>query len=456
VHYHPDVNTPVTIIGAGLAGTECAWQLAKRGHPVRLFEMRPHRTTEAHSGGDLAELVCSNSFRSDNPANAVGLLKREMESLGSMIISCARKSAVPAGDALAVDRRLFSKLVTETIAGEQRIELVRGEISEIPSLSNAPILVIATGPLTSPVLSASLQDLLGESSLYFYDSIAPIVASDSLDLGVLYRLSRYGKGSGDDYLNIPLDREQYERFVADLLAAEKFPLKDFEKRIFFEGCLPIEVMAERGIETLRYGPMKPVGLPDPKTGREPHAVVQLRIDDLSESYWNMVGFQSKLTIPEQRRVFRSLPGMANAEFVRWGSMHRNTYINGPEHLDSFYRLKKEPRIRFAGQVTGVEGYLESAAVGMSVGLFTSLELEGRDPVPFPGTTALGGLVRHVSERPPRDYQPSNVNFSLIDVEAIRGPKNQRRERAAERALVEIAAWRERALMPETPSPVIVS
>ncbi len=434
------MTKPVTILGGGLAGCECAWQLARRGHSVRIHEMRPGRGTEAHQGGALAELVCSNSFRSDNPANAVGLLKREMETVGSLILTLARKAAVPAGDALAVDRGLFSQLVTEAIEAEPLIELVRGEVTKLPSRDDAPILVVATGPLTSPDLSGALKDLLGEESLYFYDSIAPIVAADSLDLNVLYRLSRYGKGTGDDYLNIPLSKEEYERFVADLIAAEKFPVKDFEKKIFFEGCLPIEVMAERGLETLRYGPMKPVGLPDPKTGREPHAAVQLRLDDLSGDYWNMVGFQTKLTIPEQRRIFRSLPGMANAEIVRWGSMHRNTFINGPAHLDPFYRLRAEPRIRFAGQVTGVEGYLESSAVGLSVGIFTSLELEGREPVPIPGTTALGGLVRHVTERPAKDYQPSNVNFSLVDVEGIKGPKRLRREKASGRALEEIARW----------------
>jgi methylenetetrahydrofolate--tRNA-(uracil-5-)-methyltransferase len=433
----------VTILGAGLAGCECAWQLARRGHSVRLVEMRPLRMTEAHSGGELAQLVCSNSFRSSNPGNAVGLLKKEMERVGSLVMNSARASAVPAGDALAVDRLLFSRFVEETLAFLPEVELVRSEATELPSIEEAPILVVASGPLTSAGLSAALVRRLGEESLYFYDSIAPIVATESLDLSKLYRLSRWGKGAGDEYLNVPLDQPAYERFVAELIAAEKFPVRDFEKRIFFEGCLPIEVMAERGIDTLRHGPMKPFGLPDPATGRDPHAVVQLRQDDLSGDHWNLVGFQTKLTIPEQRRLFRTLPGFANAEFVRWGSMHRNTYINGPAHLDPFYRLRSEPRIRFAGQITGVEGYLESAAVGLSVGVFTALELEGGELPPLPPSTALGGLVRHVTERPPRDFQPSNVNWSLIDVASVRAAKAVRREAAAARALEEIGDWAEK-------------
>jgi methylenetetrahydrofolate--tRNA-(uracil-5-)-methyltransferase len=438
----PRVDREVTIIGAGLAGSECAWQLARRGHRVRLREMRPEVPTAAHRTDRCAELVCSNSFRSDNPANAVGLLKREMEALDSLIVRCARASAVPAGDALAMDRDVFSGLVTETLAGRPEIELVRGEVREIPP---GGFVVIATGPLTSPPLDRAIGELLGTGDLYFYDSIAPIVSAASLDFSKMYALSRYGKGEGADYWNAPLTREQYERFVADLLAAEAVPVKDFEKGVYFEGCLPIEVMAERGRETLRHGPMKPMGLPDPSTGRPPYAVVQLRQDDLAREHYNLVGFQTKLKVPEQQRVFRTIPGLENAVFVRYGMLHRNTYIHAPAHLDRFFRMRREPRLYFAGQITGVEGYVESAATGLAVGRTIAQLLEGREPLPIPYETAIGSLARHCSERPPEaKFEPMNVTFGLIEdtSHSLVRDRQARRQAMVDRALAAIRDWRD--------------
>ena len=440
------VNASVTVIGGGLAGVECAWQLARRGHRVRLFEMRPVRTTDAHSTDRLAEMVCSNSFRSDNPANAVGLLKREMERVGSLVLSEARRAAVPAGDALAVDRMLFADGVTARIVARPEIELVRVEVETLPDVGEG-FVVVATGPLTSPSLAESLQRALGDEYLYFYDAVAPIVDAASIDTSRLYAASRWGKGGGADYLNIPLTRAEYEAFVADLLSGEKVPLHDFEDAAYFEGCLPIEEMAERGIDTLRHGPMKPFGLPDPRTGREPYAVVQLRQDDLAKDHFNMVGFQTKLRTGEQQRILRTLPGLADARFVRYGLLHRNTYINGPAHLDRLLAWKKDPRISFAGQITGVEGYLESAATGLLVGVTLAQRIEGREPVPVPFSTAIGALTRHVSEHSERDYSPMNVTFGLFDeadVPPIRD-RARRREEICRRALAAIAEWSRLAL-----------
>lgn len=432
----------VTVIGGGLAGTECAWQLTRRGHRVRLFEMRPRVSTAAHKTGDLAELVCSNSFRSDNPLNAVGLLKREMEALDSLVIRSARAAALPAGDALAMDRTVFAKHVNDAIAACPKIEIAREEVRTLPSEG---FVVVATGPLTSPALDAEIGRLLGTEDLYFYDSIAPVVTASSLDFSKMYALSRYGKGEGADYWNCPLTREEYEAFIGDLLSAQIVPVKDFEKGIYFEGCLPIEVMAERGIETLRHGPMKPMGLPDPSTGKIPWAVVQLRQDDLAKEHYNLVGFQTKLTIPEQQRVFRRIPGLGNATFARYGMLHRNTYIHAPAHLDRFFRMRRQPRIFFAGQITGVEGYVESAATGLAIGLTLSQILEGREPVPVPYATAIGSLARHCSERPPETkFEPMNVTFGLIE-DTSHSPirdKAKRRQMMVDRALSAIGEWRE--------------
>jgi methylenetetrahydrofolate--tRNA-(uracil-5-)-methyltransferase len=413
---------------------------------VRLFEMRPVRTTDAHETDRLAEMVCSNSFRSDNPQNAVGLLKREMELIGSIVMEEARRAAVPAGDALAVDRTVFAEGITRRVLEREEIEVVREEVPRLPEPGDG-FVVVATGPLTSPALEQALLAALGESYLYFYDSVAPIVEAASLDLSRMYALSRWGKGGGDDYLNIPLTRPEYEAFIAALLAGEKVPFHDFEKAVYFEGCLPIEAMAERGIETLRHGPMKPFGLRHPVTGKEPYAVVQLRQDDLAKEHYNLVGCQTKLKVGEQKRVFRMLPGMENAEFVRFGMLHRNTYLNGPAHLDRLFRWKKDPRVFFAGQITGVEGYLESAATGLMVGGTLAQLLEGREPVPLPYSTALGSLSRHVSERSEKRFDPANVSFGIIDDSGVPSSKDRalRRQEICKRALETVAAWRGEAL-----------
>jgi methylenetetrahydrofolate--tRNA-(uracil-5-)-methyltransferase len=435
------MSDEVAVIGAGLAGSECAWQLARRGHRVRLFEMRPKVGTAAHRTDRCAELVCSNSFRSDNPLNAVGLLKREMEVLDSLVMRSARAAAVPAGDALAMDRTIFANLVTEAIASRPEIELVREEMRQVPPEG---YVVIATGPLTSQALDGEIGKLLKTEDLYFYDSIAPVIVSSSLDFSKMYAMSRYGKGKGEDYWNCPLTRQQYEEFVSDLLAGETVPVHDFEKGIYFEGCLPIEVMAERGSETLRHGPLKPMGLADPRTGRLPYAVVQLRQDDLAKEHYNIVGFQTKLKIGEQQRIFRKIPGLEKAAFARYGMLHRNTYIRAPAHLDRLWRMRREPRIFFAGQITGVEGYVESAATGLAVGLTIAQLLEGREPVAIPYTTAIGSLARHCSERPPeKPFEPMNVTFGLIE-DTSHSPirdKTARRRLMVERALAAINEWK---------------
>ena len=403
--------------------------------------MRPGVQTSAHQTDRCAELVCSNSFRSDNPRNAVGLLKREMEALDSLIVRSARRAAVPAGDALAMDRRVFADVVTAAIASHSAIEIVREEVREIP---HEGWVVIATGPLTSPALDRAIGELLGTQDLYFYDSMAPIVESSSLDFSRMYALSRYGKGGGEDYWNCPLSQEEYERFLDALTSGETVPVHDFEKGIYFEGCLPIEVMAERGRETLRHGPMKPMGLPDPRSGRIPWAVVQLRQDDLAKDHYNIVGFQTKLKIPEQQRVFRMIPGLENAQFARYGMLHRNTYIHAPAHLDRFWRMRREPRIFFAGQITGVEGYVESAATGLAVGITIAQLLEEREPIPVPYWTAIGSLARHCSERPlDVKFEPMNVTFGLIE-DTSHSPvrdKQIRRQGMVDRALAAIAEWK---------------
>jgi methylenetetrahydrofolate--tRNA-(uracil-5-)-methyltransferase len=428
----------IRIIGAGLAGTECARGLARRGHSVVLHEMRPLRGTAAHQTSDLAELVCSNSFRSNAPANAVGLLKREMELLGSLVMEAAAGARVPAGDAFAVDRARFSAAVTAAIEAEERIELVRGEVTAL-SPGGADALVVATGPLTSDALFESISSLLGHDGLYFYDAIAPIVAADSLDFSKLYWKSRYGKGEGSDYLNAPMGREDYGRFIEALLAAELFPLHDFERAAHFEGCLPIEEIASRGIDTLRFGPMKPVGLEHPVTGERPWAVVQLRKEDLSDEYFNLVGFQTKMKVGSQKEVLRLIPGLENAEFARWGSMHRNTFVNGPRHLTPTFQLRRDPKVFLAGQITGVEGYVESAATGLLVSRYVDEVLASGSATPLPYATAIGALGRHVAESAPERYQPSNVTWALIEDVIGRAPKKIKRERQVEHALATIGS-----------------
>jgi methylenetetrahydrofolate--tRNA-(uracil-5-)-methyltransferase len=417
----------IRIIGAGLAGSECAFALARRGHLVELCEMRPVKSTPAHATSNLAELVCSNSFRSSSPTNAVGLLKKEMALLGSLVIRCGEEARVPAGDAFAVDRERFSAAITSAIENEPNIAVKRGEVTSLDR-GDADFLVVATGPLTSDPLFDAINDFLGRDGLYFYDAIAPIIAADSLDFSKLYWKSRYGKGSATDYLNAAMNREQYEAFVAALLSAELFAPHDFEHAVHFEGCLPVEEIASRGIDTLRYGPMKPVGLEHPETGERPHAVVQLRKEDLSDEYFNLVGFQTKMRVPEQKRVLQMIPGLENAAFARFGSMHRNTFINGPKHLRPTFQTKRDERVFFAGQITGVEGYVESAAVGLLVARYID------DPTPLPYHTALGALGRHVAESSPDRYQPSNVTWALIEDVVGRARKIDKREKQVARAI----------------------
>jgi methylenetetrahydrofolate--tRNA-(uracil-5-)-methyltransferase len=428
----------IKIIGAGLAGSECAFALARRGHRVDLFEMRPVKTTRAHATSNLAELVCSNSFRSSAPTNAVGLLKKEMALMGSMVIRCGEVARVPAGDAFAVDRDRFSAEVTRTLAGEPNITLRREEVTTLDR-GDYDFLVVATGPLTSDPLFEAINDFLGRDGLYFYDAIAPIVAADSLDFSKLYWKSRYGKGSATDYLNAAMNREQYEAFIAALLSAELFAAHDFETAVHFEGCLPVEEIASRGIETLRFGPMKPVGLEHPETGERPWAVVQLRKEDLSDEYFNLVGFQTKMRVPEQKRVISMIPGLENVSFARFGSMHRNTFINGPKHLHPTFQTRRDERIFFAGQITGVEGYVESSAVGLLAARYIDETGRAGAAAPLPYHTALGALGRHVAESSPDRYQPSNVTWALIEDVIGRAKKNEKREKQVAKAIETIEA-----------------
>jgi methylenetetrahydrofolate--tRNA-(uracil-5-)-methyltransferase len=411
----PEVtHNDVTIVGGGLAGCEAAWQLAQRGVGVRLYEMRPGQRTPAHQSDRLAELVCSNSLRAADRQNAVGLLKEEMRVLDSLILRAADRHAIPGGGALVVDREGFSLEITRAISSHPRIQIARKEIDGLDGIlgaSQSPVL-IATGPLTSPALAEEIARRTGADSLYFYDSIAPIVEAGSIDPAVVFRASRYDKGEAA-YLNCPMTREEYEGFIDALLAAEKAELAEFDRPLFFEACLPVEVMAERGRHTLAFGPMKPVGLIDPRTGRRPFAVVQLRQDDLHASLYNMVGFQTRMKYPEQTRVFRMIPGLENARFARLGSMHRNTFLNAPRLLDDQLCLKVDPRLHFAGQMIGVEGYVESAAMGLYAGLVLSQKIVGEKTRPPDPTTALGALIRHLTQASPRDFQPMNVNFGLF-------------------------------------------
>jgi methylenetetrahydrofolate--tRNA-(uracil-5-)-methyltransferase len=432
----------VTILGGGLAGSEAAWQLARAGVPVELVEMKPARRSPAHVLPGLAELVCSNSLRSDNPENAVGLLHEELRRLGSLILACADETRVPAGDALAVDRERFSAAVTGRIEAEPLVRLVREEATGLPP--GPGLTVVATGPLTGDALAAEIAGLCG-GRLHFYDAIAPIVAADSIDMEVAYARSRYGKGRGDDYLNLPLDEAQYRAFVAALLAGEKVAPRAFEEPRYFEGCLPIEVMAERGLEVLAHGPMKPVGLEDPRTGRRPHAVVQLRREDEAGSAWNLVGFQTRLTWTAQRRIFREhLPGLRQAEFLRMGQVHRNTFIEAPRLLARDLSHKARPNLFFAGQITGVEGYVESTACGLLAARAVLDRLAGRPFRPPPEGTALGALHRHLTGRAHPEgapYQPTNVVFSLFPPPEgkLRG-KQARKQAYVERARRQLPEW----------------
>lgn len=400
----------ITVIGAGLAGSEAAWQLAERGIKVTLYEMRPHVTSPAHHTDGFAELVCSNSLRAGNIENAVGLLKEEMRRLGSLIMTCADATAVPAGGALAVDRHRFSQMVTEKVSNHPNITVKREELKEIPKEGTV---IVATGPLTSPALSEAIKELTGTGDFYFYDAAAPIVTAESLNYDKVFAASRYDKGDAD-YLNCPMTKEEYESFWNALTTAEAVQPKEFEKEIYFEGCMPVEIMASRGIDTLRFGPLKPVGLVDKRTGVESYAVVQLRKENKEATMFNLVGFQTHLKWGEQKRVFGMIPGLEKAEFVRYGVMHRNTYLNSPSLLAPTFALKADNRLYFAGQMTGVEGYLESAASGFMAGVQAARALAGEAPIDFPRTTALGGLAHYVSEYEGSDFQPMNINFGIME------------------------------------------
>jgi len=401
----------VIVIGAGLAGSEAAWQIAQAGIDVDLFEMRPHVMTPAHHTGNFGELVCSNSLRAAALENAVGLLKEEMRQLNSLIMEAADATKVPAGGALAVDRSAFSEYITASLKKHPRVKIKNEEITVIPEDS---IVVIASGPLTSPKLTETIAAMTSQDYLYFYDAAAPIVAGESLDMTKVYRASRYGKGEGDgDYLNCPMNKQEYELFWNELINSEKSAVKDFEKAIFFEGCMPVEEMASRGIDTLRFGPLKPVGLEHPVTGEIPYAVIQLRQDNYAATLYNIVGFQTHLKWPEQKRVFRLIPGLENAEFVRYGVMHRNTFINSPRILQPTLQMQANQRILFAGQITGVEGYIESAASGLIAGINASLLIQDREPVVFPTETAHGALCQYITKAESKNFQPMNINFGLL-------------------------------------------
>lgn len=401
---------PITVIGAGLAGSEAAWQLAQQGLHVDLYEMRPVTSSPAHSTEKFAELVCSNSLRAGNIENAVGLLKEEMRRLHSLIMECADVTAVPAGGALAVDRKLFSAMVTDKVSNHPLIQVHREEVTEIPQEG---IVIFASGPLTSQALSDKIKTLTGTKDFYFYDAAAPIVSAESLNYDKVFAASRYDKGDAD-YLNCPMNEEEYKAFWRALTTAEAVQPKDFEKEIYFEGCMPVEIMASRGEDTLRYGPLKPVGLVDKRTNEDSYTVVQLRKENKEASMYNLVGFQTHLKWGEQKRVFGMIPGLENADFIRYGVMHRNTYINSPELLNTAFQLKKDPRLFFAGQMTGVEGYLESAASGLMVGLQVARHVNDKAFIDFPKTTAHGALSHYVSEYEGSNFQPMNVNFGIME------------------------------------------
>lgn len=444
----------VTIIGGGLAGAEAAHQATRLGAKVRLFEMRPKNLTPAHKTRNLGELVCSNSLKSDSLDNASGVLKEEMRRLGSIVIEAADSTRVPAGKALAVDREEFSLYLTKKIEENPLIEIIREEVKEIPKNLNGPI-IIATGPLTSKSLSEQIKRMTGASRLYFYDAISPIIDADSIDYSKVFRASRYGRGdkvvprlpsllittsdpNEGDYINCPFSKDEYYKFIDALLNAEKIQVEEFEKALYFESCLPIEVMAERGKDTLRFGPMKPVGLTDPRTGKAPFAVVQLRMENKDGTMYNAVGFQTKLKYPEQKRVFRMIPGLESAEFMRYGSIHRNTYINSPKLLHPTLQLKKNELIFFAGQIVGVEGYVESAAMGIIAGINAVRILMESKPIVPPPETSIGALVRYITDEGVKDFQPMNINFGLFPPLENSVPKPLRKRLITERALSKIS------------------
>ena len=440
----------VNIIGAGLAGSEAAWQVAIRGIKVNLYEMKPLKFSPAHKNRDFAELVCSNSLRSDDyEHNAVGLLHEEMRRAGSLIMEAAAATKIPAGGALAVDRNAFAAFVTEKLRGYENINIINEEITTLPT-DGETITIVASGPLTSEALTAEILKLIDGKTLSFYDAIAPVVYTESVDFSKAWYQSRYDKGEGRDYINCPLDKEQYYQFVDALLQAEKVEFHDFEEAQYFDGCLPIEVMAERGRDTLMFGPMKPVGLTNPHGGEKPYAVVQLRQDNKEDTLRNMVGFQTKLKYGEQQRIFKMIPGLENAEFARFGGIHKNTFIKSPLLLDEFLRLKKHPNIMFAGQITGCEGYVESAAVGLAAGYFAAMLTQGENPVLPPRTTALGSMLAHLADATDVEhYQPMNINFGLFpDLPLLTTPKGklrklkgaERKEAYCRRALADLTGW----------------
>ncbi|CAK8714404.1 Methylenetetrahydrofolate--tRNA-(uracil-5-)-methyltransferase TrmFO [Candidatus Electrothrix laxa] len=433
----------IQIIGGGLAGCEAAWQAAERGCTVELYEMKPTRFSPAHESELLGELVCSNSLRSNAPDSAVGLLKEEMRRFDSLIMRAAEATAVPAGSALAVDRQEFAAFISQAVEKHPGITIIREEVTSLPKLpeTNFPV-ILATGPLTSEAMTTYLVELTGEQHLAFYDAIAPIVAADSLDMGIIYQKSRWDDEGPGDYLNCPMSEEQYLDFMRLLGSATTVPLKSFEKTKYFEGCLPIEVMCERGQETLRFGPMKPVGLDHPKTGEKAHAVVQLRAENRDKTMYNLVGFQTKLTYPEQKRVFRTIPGLKKAEFVRLGSIHRNTFICAPELLDASLQMKKRPGLFLAGQLSGVEGYVESTAMGLLAGINAARLLAEKPMIPPPAATALGALIHHLTETDPKHFQPSNVNFGLFPPLQKKMRKRDRGGVRAEQALRLLEEWQQ--------------
>ncbi|NGZ75515.1 FADH(2)-oxidizing methylenetetrahydrofolate--tRNA-(uracil(54)-C(5))-methyltransferase TrmFO [Saccharibacillus alkalitolerans] len=430
-------NQRVTVIGAGLAGSEAAWQIASRGVPVTLYEMRPKVKTPAHHTSYFAELVCSNSLRANGFTGAVGVLKEEMRRLDSLVIGKADASAVPAGGALAVDRDLFSGGITQALKEHPLVDVREEEVTEIPEDG---ITVIATGPLTSPALSAQIKGFMGEEYFYFYDAAAPIIEKDSIDMDKVYLASRYDKGEAA-YLNCPMTEEEFDRFYEALITAETAELKEFEKEIYFEGCMPIEVMMRRGRQTALFGPMKPVGLPDPRTGKIPFAVVQLRQDNAAGTLYNLVGFQTHLKWGEQKRVFQMIPGLENVDIVRYGVMHRNTFINSPKLLEPTYQCKNKPNLFFAGQMTGVEGYVESAASGLIAGINAAHLALGREPIVFPEETTLGGMARYITTADPDHFQPMNANFGLLPKleQKIRNKKDKN-EALAMRALDRLSSF----------------